>query len=167
MSPVIWHWVSNAYAPGKFIAKQEFKENINERVFHSQPTSFFVLDERIPRVIRELISEAEGCQKMNFLTGASACMRKAIYELLVKENISGENYDSKIKSLKGKYSNIDAIHFDVLGHIQDMTSENLHEQSWNKWDSNNIQLIMETLKSVLYEIYVFPQQKKERLQFKN
>jgi hypothetical protein len=60
--------------------------DLDDRIFYSQPSSFFTLDTRIPRVIRELITEAEGSLKMGFLTGASACMRKAVYELLILEN---------------------------------------------------------------------------------
>jgi hypothetical protein len=56
-------------------------EDLDSRFFYSVPTSFFVLDERVPRVLRELITEAEGCLKSNFLTGASACARKVVYEL--------------------------------------------------------------------------------------
>ena len=80
----------------------DFKDkiDIDSKIFYSVPTSFFVLDDRIPVNIRELITEAEGCLKMNYLTGASACMRKAIYELLVKEKAKGEYYEEKIKLLK-------------------------------------------------------------------
>jgi hypothetical protein len=126
------------------------------------PTSFFVLDDRIPSVIRDLITEAEGSRKMNFLTGASACARKAIYEFLVREKAEGENYDDKIKSMKAKFPGIDTELFDVLGHIQDMTSDKVHEQSWPKWDAKNLTLIIESLKAVLHEVYVVPQEKKNR-----
>ena len=108
---------------------------------YTQPTSFFTIDSRIPRIIRELITEAEGCLKMNFITGASACMRKAIYELLVKENAIGDDYTDRIRSLKQKYPDSDES-FDVLSHIQDMTSDKIHEQSWDKWDSKNLKLII-------------------------
>ena len=53
-------------------------DDIDSKLFYSVPTSFFVMDDRIPRIIRELITEAEGSLKMNFLTGASACIRKAL-----------------------------------------------------------------------------------------
>ena len=65
----------------------EYIDDIDSKIFYSVPTSFFVLDNRIPTILRELITEAEGCLKMNFLTGASACIRKAIYELLVIEKV--------------------------------------------------------------------------------
>lgn len=142
---------------------EEYIGAIDDHIFHSQPSSFFVLDDRIPRIIRELITEAEGCLKMNFLTGASACMRKAIYEFIVKEKAEGDNYQSKIKDLKKKHPSVDPTYFDVLSHIQDMTSEKIHEQSWDKWDSKYVKLIIEALKSVLYEIYVLPIQKAERV----
>ena len=119
---------------------QQFASNIiiDQKIFFSQPTSFFVLDERIPAVLRELLAEAESCLKMNLLTGASACTRKAIYELLNKENAEGADYESRIKSLKGKYPDCDPDYFDILSAIQNMTSEKVHEQSWPKWDSKNL-----------------------------
>ncbi len=139
--------------------------DIDSIVFYSVPTSFFILDKRIPATIRELISESEGCLKMNYLTGASACMRKAIYELLIKEKTEGEDYESRIKWLKEKYPDSDPTLFDILYHIQDMTSDKIHEQSWDKWDSNYLKLIIETLKTVLHDIYVIPEVKAERSKF--
>ncbi len=136
------------------------KSDIDDVVFYSVPSSFYVVDGRIPKIFRELITEAEGCLKMNYLTGASACVRKAIYELIIKENAQGQDYEEKIKSLKSKYSSIDPTYFDVLSHIQEMTSDKIHEQSWDKWDSKHLKLFLETLKNVLHEIYVIPKKKK-------
>jgi len=136
--------------------------SIDEHVFYSAPNSFFVIDIRIPKEIRELISEAESCLKMNFLTGASACIRKSIYELLVIEKSQGENYEKKIKSLKNKYPLIEEESFNVLSQIQDMTSDKVHEQSWLSWDATNLKLIIESLKSVLQDLYVLPKEKEER-----
>lgn len=142
----------------------KFKEDIDidSKIFYSVPTSFFILDNRIPRVIRELITEAEGCLKMNYLTGASACMRKAIYELLVHEKATGEDYENRINSLKKTHPETDPSLFDILSSIKDMTSEKVHEQSWDEWNSPTLQFIIETLKTVLHDIYVIPQIKKER-----
>jgi hypothetical protein len=103
------------------------RTDLDAAMFYSVPTSFFVLDDRIPAVIRELITEAESSRKLNLLTGASACARKAVYELLVKEGAEGEHYEDKIKSMKAKFPGIDPDLFDVLGHIQDMTSDKVHE----------------------------------------
>ena len=136
--------------------------DIDSFIFFSQPTSFFVVDKRIPKILRELITEAEGCLKMNYLTGASACIRKAIYELLVLEKTGQGEYDTRIKSLKGLHPNSDPNLFDILAHIKDMTSDKIHEQSWDKSDSPNLKLIIEALKNVLYDIYVLPEIKRER-----
>ena len=100
---------------------------------------------------------------MDFLTGASACMRKAIYELLAHEKISGEHYEDRIKDLKAKYAKSDPTYFDILAQIQEMTSDKVHEQSWDKWDSKNLTLIIETLKTTLYDIYVTPKLKRRTL----
>lgn len=135
---------------------------IDDKIFYSVPTSFFTIDIRVPAIIRECITEAEGCLKMNYLTGASACMRKAVYELCIVEKAEGEHYEDRIKSLKKKNPQSDPDLYDILAHIQNMTNEKIHEQSWDKWDSMYLKLIIETLKTVLYEIYVLPEERKER-----
>lgn len=137
--------------------------DLDKAFFYSVPTSFFVVDSRIPHVLRELITEAEGCAKMNYLTGASACTRKAIYEFLVLQKAQGANYDDKINSLKSMHQQVDAELFEILGHIKDMTSDHVHEQSWVAWDSSSLSLFLEALKAVLHEIYVVPDEKKSRL----
>lgn len=136
--------------------------DIDSEIFYSVPSSFFVVDARIPNVIRELIAEAEGCIKMNYLTGASACTRKAIYELLVKEKTEGHNYDEKIKKLRDNHTEVDSELFEILGHIKDMTSDQVHEQSWDKWDTQHLTLFLETLKTILHELYVVPDEKEKR-----
>lgn len=149
---------------------------LDDEIFHSQPSSFFVIDRRIPSELRDLITEAEQSQKMNYLTGASACMRKAIYEfLLLKEIPFSEtvvvegakksvelSYEKRIKLLKEKHPEVDPEYFDTLAAIQGMTSDKVHEQSWDKWDSKTIKFLLETLKIILDEIYVTPEKRKER-----
>jgi len=101
---------------------------------------------------------------MNFLTGASACARKAIYEFTILQECKGENYDERIKELKSKFVQIDQELFDVLGHIKDLTSDKVHEQSWEKWDSSHLVLFIETLKAILHEVYVVPDDRRRRSQ---
>jgi len=150
------------YSSGRQI--RIFREgiDIDSKIFYSVPTSFFVIDRRVPNFLRELVTEAEDCLRMNYLTGASACLRKAIYEFLVYEKAKGKDYEKRIKFLKSRYSELDPQLFDILAHIQDMKSDKVREQSWDKWDSNYLNLIIETLKTVFYEIYILPKQKKER-----
>ena len=98
--------------------------DLDAAIFYSVPSSFFVTDSRIPRILRELVTEAEGCQKMNFLTGAAACTRKAIYEFTILEEAKGDDYETRIKHLKKKFGNIDPSHFEILCSIKDITSPN-------------------------------------------
>lgn len=130
--------------------------------FYSVPTSFFVLDERIPRVLRELVTEAEGCLKSNYLTGASACARKVVYELSELQGASGDNYDEKLKSLKDKFGEIEGLYFDTLLTIQQITSTKVHEGAYDGWNANHVRLILAALREALHEIYVAPGLRKDR-----
>ncbi len=144
--------------------------DIDSALFFSQPTSYFILDSRIPEKVRELIYEAENCRKSNYLVGASACLRKAIYELLdheesiIKNSKTGyPDYQASIKNLKKKYPSVASELFDALGHIQEMASDNVHEGSWEAWDSPKLRFIIELTKATLHEMYVVPEERKERL----
>ncbi len=139
--------------------------------FYHQPTTFFTLDNRINEKVRKLVSEAEGCAKMNYLVGASGCLRKAIYELLELEQISktgekGEtiDYGDRVKVLKDKHPMVPPEYFDALANIQGMTSEQLHEGDWEPWSQGEFHFLVETVKEVLTEVYVRPQEKASVLQ---
>ena len=144
--------------------------DIDAALFFSQPTSYFVLDSRIPEKVRELIYEAENSRKSNYLVGASACLRKAIYELIeheksiIKNQKTGHaDYQESIKNLKTKFPNVASELFDALGHVQEMASDNVHEGSWEAWDSPKLRFIIELTKATLHEMYVVPEERKERL----
>lgn len=143
---------------------------IDDLFFYHQPTTFFTLDSRVNEKIRKLISEAEGCSKMNYLVGASGCLRKAIYELLEIEVPSNEmesdsiGYEERVKTLKIKYPTIPPEYFDALSNIQGMTSEQLHEGDWKPWTQDQFRFLVETAKEVLTEMYVRPQEKASVLQ---
>lgn len=154
----------NLQAENRGIAYFRDDVDLDNAFFYSVPTSFFVVDRRIPNLLRKLITEAEGCAKMNYLTGASACTRKAIYELLRMHHVEGPNYDDKIRAMRNKFPSVDAELFEVLGHVKDMTSDHVHEESWEAWSSSHLQLFLEALKAVLHEIYVVPDEKKTRIQ---
>lgn len=138
------------------------EEGIDENFFYSIPTSFFSLDQRIPKLLRDVLIEAEGCLKGNFLTGASACARKMIYELAILHGADGTNYDEKIRSLKEKLPDIESSFFDSLLTIQQMTSAKVHENSYDGWDAKHLRIILAAVSEVLHEIYVLPALKKDR-----
>jgi hypothetical protein len=137
-------------------------EDLDSKFFYSVPTSFFALDKRIPKVLRLLFVEAEGCLKSNYLTGASVCVRKIIYELAILENAIGDNYDERIKSLKEIRSDVEPEYFDTLLTIQQLTSDKVHEDSYDGWESSHLKLLLSTLGEILTLMYVIPEMRKEK-----
>lgn len=135
---------------------------IDNVMFYSVPTSFFVLDRRIPKILRELFTEAEGSLKSNFLTGASACARKIIYELSSLNGMAEGNYDQRIRSLKDKHADIDATYFDTLLTIQRTTSSKVHENAYDGWEAKHVRLILSALREILHELYVEPARRDDR-----
>lgn len=145
--------------------------DIDSLFFYHQPTTFFTIDSRVNEKLRKLISEAEGCSKMNYLVGASGCLRKAIYELLKLEQIPNKTpegsevaYADRIKVLKTKYSTVPPEYFDALANIQGMTSEQLHEGDWKPFTQKHFTFLVEITKEILGEIYVRPLDKSSVLQ---
>lgn len=137
---------------------------LDDVFFMSAPPSIFAVDQRIPKVLRELILEAHGCWKGNFLTGASACVRKVVYELAAIEDAEGADYDERIKSLKKVHPDVDPSYFDTLLTIQKVTSTKVHEKSYDGWKSEHLRLILETLQKVLFELYILPAVKEQNRQ---
>lgn len=151
---VLWHFGT----PERNYAEGE----LDQAFFYSVPTSFFSLDKRVPKVLRELLTEAEGCLKTNFLTGASACVRKIVYELSKLEEASGDNYEDRIKSLKKIRPEVEATFFDMLLTIQQLTSSKVHENAYDGWEGKHLRIILASLSEVLHELYVIPALRKDR-----
>ncbi|MCW4345283.1 MAG: hypothetical protein N0E48_18280 [Candidatus Thiodiazotropha endolucinida] len=137
-------------------------QNLDDQFFYSVPTSFFSIDSRVPKVLRELMTEAEGSLKSNYLTGASVCARKMIYELAIIEGAEGDNYDARIKSLKTVRPDVDEEYFDTLLTIQQVTSDKVHEESYDGWEAKHLKLILSTLREIFENMYVIPELKKEK-----
>lgn len=135
---------------------------LDQAFFYSVPTSFFVLDERVPRILRELLTEAEGCLKSNYLTGTSACARKIVYELGVLSEAGGANYEERIKLLKEIHPEVEPIFFDTLLTIQQVANSKVHENSYDGWEAKHLRIILAALSDVLHEIYVVPALREDR-----
>lgn len=146
----------------KFAKGVDVGEALDRAFFYSVPTSFFVLDERVPRILRELLTEAQGCLKSNYLTGASACTRKIVYELGVLCSATGDNYEDRIKSLKKILSGVEPAFFDTLLTIQQLTSSKVHENSYDGWEANHLRIILAAVAEALHEIYVVPALREDR-----
>ena len=131
----------------------------DEHIIMSIPTSFFTIDERIPKKFRDLIEEAEKCIQNNCLTGASACIRKTIYEFLIKENAQGNNYDEKIKSLKGRCKTLDDQYIDMIAGIQGIMCDQVHESTvFENFTSRHAKAYIAVLKEIFNHFYVLPKE---------
>jgi hypothetical protein len=95
-------------------------------------------------------------------SSTSACARKIVYELARLRGAKGDNYDEQIKSLKLLIPDVADDYFDTLLTIQQLTSQKVHEDSFDGWDSKHVRVILASLKEALNEIYVVPAVKKDR-----
>jgi len=144
-------------------------KELDDIFFYSQPTSFFTIDERIPKTIREPLGESEISLKTNLLTGASGGLRKAIYKLLKHEKIpevDSQNafipHDERVDQLKNKYTKIEADLFDELKAVHILTSQELHENDWEDFDAPTLRFLIGVANEILAEIYVTPHETKKR-----
>lgn len=151
-----------------------FDVDLDSKIYHSIPSSFFTMDERIPKKMRQLVDEAQECKKANLKTGASACLRKLIYTLLSdqlnkkagKENVSlkdlgYEHYSDCIKAFK-EYCPDLTVFIEPLEDITGITSDQVHENSWDEISSKDIEICLVSIKDLLDELYVQPALLKER-----
>jgi len=150
------------YQDGSWVYRFQRSAGLDDAFFYSVPTSFFVLDPRVPSVLRELVTEAEGCLKSNFLTGASACARKIVYELARVQKGEGSNYDERIKSLKSLHPEVQGEFFDSLLTIQQVTSTKVHEDAHDGWKASHLRIILLSLREILHELYVVPALREDR-----
>ena len=81
-----------------------------------------------------------------------------------REKGEGDDYTTRVKSLKQRFPNVDPSYFDTLVAVKDATSEKVHEKSYDAWQSKHLRLIFSALKEVLDEIYVIPKIREKRQQ---
>lgn len=144
-------------------------KELDDIFFYHDPSAFFTIDDRIPQSIREALSEACGCLKANYLTGASGCLRKSIYKFLQHQKIPEKDettpkiaYDKRIDALKKKYPKIERDLFNNLKSVHGLTSQEVHENDWQDFDSPKLHFLLEITKEILMEIYVLPDEKQKR-----
>ncbi|MDA0901969.1 MAG: hypothetical protein O3B09_00975, partial [Proteobacteria bacterium] len=150
------------YSSEFHFAYSQDPEEIDEHMIMHIPTSFCVIDQNIPKKLRNLIEEAEKCVKSNCLTGASACIRKAIYQFISDENLEGKRFEEKIKSLKSKHPNLDDSYIHILSAMRGITSDQVHEDSYQDFDNQHAKTYIELLKEIFREVYVVPKERKDK-----
>lgn len=152
-----------------------FDVDLDSKIYHSIPNSFFTMDERIPKEMRKLFDEAQECKKANLKIGASACLRKLVYTILSEQlnkkagkekqslrSLGYEHYSDCIQALKEYHPDLEIL-IAPLSDITGITSEQVHENSWEEISSRDLSVCLETIKELLYAIYVHPAVLKERI----
>lgn len=147
----------------KIIDKNNNSKELDDVFFYSQPSSFFAIDRRIPKKIRVPLNESEDCLKANFLTGASACLRKVIFKLLQDKEIPEKDsqdkpisHEERVNLLSKKFQKIEAAMIKELKTIHVLTSQELHENDWEDFDASTLRFLIEITKNILNEIYITP-----------
>lgn len=158
-----------AYSTGYGYRFKADVKDIDSKLIYSRPTSFFTLNDDIPRAIRELVSEAEESLQFNLLTGASAALRKAIYTLVKTEktivandDTGRTNYTESIKGLKPRFASVSADLINTLAEVQELASNPVHEEAWETWDGPSLRFLIELTKSILNEMYAIPKATERR-----
>ena len=147
--------------------KDELPLEMDEVFFHHTPSSFFTIDSRIPGVIRIPIDEAENCRINGYLTGGSACLRKAIYKFLQNQGIPDSNesgeflryedrYDLLEVKIREQFPYIDIDYLRNLKNIHAITSREVHEDEWQDFDNNTLRFLIALTKDILNQVYVLP-----------
>jgi hemoglobin-like flavoprotein len=127
------------------------------------------MDNEIPQRLRMLMAEADESRQSNLLTGASAALRKTIYQLIslektvvLNENTQHTDYRASIHALRDKYPQVDPELFELLAGVQELASDLVHEDSWEAWDAKQLRLLSAIVYEILEEIYAEPARRKRR-----
>jgi hypothetical protein len=121
--------------------------------------AFLTTDDYVPGAFRDLLSEAEGCQQKGFLTGGTACARRALDLLLTVAKTEGSTYEDRLQSLGDKHS-IAKMLTSILVQCGGASARDNATLSVEV-----LQLFIVTMKAVVYELYVVGPERTNRLQY--
>ncbi|MGH9174163.1 MAG: hypothetical protein ACRD1H_07380, partial [Vicinamibacterales bacterium] len=121
--------------------------------------TFLNVDSRVPGALRDLLAEADGCLKMGFLLGGTVCAQRAIQTLLTLEDVNGPNDDARLRALSDKYAGVPKVLFAVCARFREASAGDQ-----TPLDKERLNLLMVTLKFMLYEIYVIARERTESLE---
>jgi hypothetical protein len=157
---------------------------IDDLFFYHHPNSDFVIDDRIPKKIREAFDEAASSHKMGHKIGSSAALRKTIFEILAKFEIpkfqtnpddpinpKKISYISRLDLLKEKISKeIPSVEIDLIDEIKSvyaLVSKPLHEQlpdeeEWEDFTPDQFLFLMTLTQDLLIELFVEIDEREKR-----
>ena len=110
--------------------------------------AFLATDDYVPGAFRDLLSEADGCMQKGFLTGGTACARRALDLLLNVAKTEGASYEDRLQSLGEKHG-IAKMLTSILVQCGGASAKDNATLS-----ADVLQLFIVTMKAVVYELYV-------------
>jgi hypothetical protein len=131
-----------------------------EKSTNTPSHAFLNVDSRAPAAIRELLLEADGCQKAGFLTGGTVCAQRAIHTLLHHEKIDGVSYEARLHALSQKYPSVPQSLFALCIRLGDSPAKDQPAL-----DAERLKVLTVALKIMLYEIFVLGPDRAERLKY--
>lgn len=121
--------------------------------------AFLATDDYVPGAFRDLLSEADGCLEKGFLTGGTACGRRALDLLLTVAKTEGTTYEERLQSLGEKHG-VSKMLTSILVQCGGASSRDNATLSVEV-----LQLFIVTMKAVVYELYVVGPERTQRLQY--
>jgi hypothetical protein len=121
--------------------------------------AFLATDDYVPGAFRDLLSEAEGCLQKGFMTGGTACARRALDLLLSVAKTEGAAYEDRLQSLGEKHG-ISKMLTSILVQCGGASAKENATLS-----AEVLQLFVVTMKAVVYELYVVGPERTNRLQY--
>jgi hypothetical protein len=121
--------------------------------------AFLATDDYVPGAFRDLLSEADGCLQRGFLTGGTACGRRALDLLLAVAKTEGATYEDRLQSLGVKHG-ISKMLTSILVQCGGASAKENATLS-----AEVLQLFIVTMKAVVYELYVIGPERTQRLQY--
>jgi hypothetical protein len=121
--------------------------------------AFLATDDYVPGAFRDLLSEADGCMQKGFLTGGTACARRALDLLLNVAKTDGASYEDRLQSLGEKHG-IAKMLTSILVQCGGASAKDNATLS-----ADVLHLFIVTMKAVVYELYVVGPERTNRLQY--
>lgn len=115
---------------------------------------FLTLDDSVPRPLRALLDEADGCLRMSFLVGAGACAGRTLDLLLAEQGLTDGDRGEQILQLGKKHPAVSESFLRGLSLVMNNPA--------GSWDEARATLSIAILKAIAYEIYVLGPERKER-----
>jgi hypothetical protein len=123
------------------------------------PPSFLATDDYVPGAFKDLLSEADGCLHQGFLTGGTACARRALDLLLSVAKAEGTKYEERLQWLREKHG-VSNVLTSILAQCGDAGARDNATLS-----ADVLKLFVVTLKAVVYELYVVGPERAQRVQY--